>query len=390
MVGTGRALAAALLLATLGGCEFRRVLSAPPGQRVLEVEGILTTADTGQTVLVEWAQAGAATVGVSGAIVRLIDSTPRGCATAVVQLAELTADSTARPGTYVAPGFCPLAAGDRVALTVTTPDGQVVTGATVIPGLGALALRVGAAVAAAPGDTLTMDRTRDSITVGAALVGARALEVEAVRTTAGETATLNVATDTSGLIVPGNLVRPGDSARSIFRAGAYYRLTVAAMDTNYFDFFRSATNPLTGTGFINHLTGAIGVFGSVAPETYVVKVVAPQRDPREGVYHLTGSVGGAAVDVTWDVYGDPIDTTSFRAFVDGQWAGGPIHTDANGTYAGTSWQGILLSPAPPDTAYPAYVLTGTRAAPGTPFPLVVTQPGAARADTVVAVQVSSP
>lgn len=390
MVSPRAAGAAALLLAALGGCRFREVLNAPPGPAVLEVEGVLSTAEGAPTVLVEWAQAGEPTVGVSGATVQLTDSTPRGCAAPVVRLVEAAADSTTRPGTYTATGFCPLAPGDRVLLTVTAPDGQVVTGATDVPGLGAVTVRAGAAVAAAPGDTLTMDRTRDSLAVSATLVDARALEVEAVRVTAGEAPALNLATDTSGVIVAGDLVRPGDSTRSVFRAGAYYRLTIAAMDTNYFDFVRSATNPLTGTGYLNHLSGAVGVFGSIAPATYELKVVAPQRDPREGLYHLTGSVAGSPVDVTWDVYGDPIDTTSFRAFVDGQWAGGTVHTDANGEFGAGGFQGVMFGPPVADTAYPAFLLSGTRAPVGTPFPLIVTRPGAAPADTIVALQIATP
>jgi Domain of unknown function (DUF4249) len=377
----------AVLLVALGGCKFREVLNAPPGPPALVVEGVLNTADTVQTVLVESSQAGDTTIGLGGAVVQLTDSTPRGCATPVVRLAE-AAGPTPRPGAYTG-AFCSLAPGDRVLLRVSTPDGQVVTGATEVPGLGAVSIRVGAVTAAAP-DTLTMDRTRDSLAVNTVLDRARALEVEAVRTTAGEVPALNVTTDTAAVIVPGDIVQPRDSTRSVFRAGAYYRLTVAAMDSNYFDYARSATNPLTGTGFINHLDGALGVFGSVAPATWVLKVVAPQRDPREGVYHLTGTVAGAPVDATWDVYGDPIDTTSFRAFVDGQWAGGAVHTDANGDFGGSGWQGEMFAPTVTDTAFPAYLLSGTRAAAGTPFPLVVTRPGAARPDTVVAVQVSSP
>jgi hypothetical protein len=381
--------AAALLFAALGGCKVREVLNAPPAPPVLEVEAVLNTADSAQTVLVELAQAGAATTGVSSAIVQLTDSTPRGCAGPVVQLAEVTAGPMARTGTYTTPTFCPLGAGDRVLLRVTTPGGQTVAGATDVPGLGAISVRVGSVVATAP-DTLTMDRTRDSVVVNAALDRARALEVEAVRTSAGESPVLNDATDTTAVIVPGDLVRPGDSARSVFRAGAYYRLTVAAMDTNYFDFVRTATNPLTGSGFINHLDGAIGVFGSLAPATWVLRVVAPQPDAREGTYHVTGTVAGGAVDVTWEVYGDPIDTTSFRAFVDGVWAGAALHTDANGTFGGASFQGVLFGSVVADTAHPAWVLTGTRAAPGTPFPLVVTRPGVTQTDTVAAVQTASP
>ena len=71
---------------------------------------------------------------------------------------------------------------------------------------------------------------------------------------------------------------------------------MAALDTNYFDFTRSITNPLTGRGFINHLSGGIGVFGSIAPVTYELRVTAPQTDAREGIYRFTGNVAGSFVD----------------------------------------------------------------------------------------------
>jgi hypothetical protein len=198
--------------------------------------------------------------------------------------------------------------------------------------------------------------------------------------------------------IPGNLVDPTGDGRTLFRAGAYYQLTVAAMDTDYYDFVRSSTNPLTGRGFINHLTGGIGVFGSEAPLTYELRVTAPQLDPREGRYHLTGVVGGAAVDVTWDVYRDPLANGStfgpgdgFCAFVDGQWVGGAVRTSANGSFVGTTWRGRMFGPTSTDSANLTFLLSGTRAAQGTPFPVLVAPARAvSQVDTLTAVQISGP
>jgi hypothetical protein len=373
-----------LLLACAGGCKLTEVVNAPPGDPVIVVQGVLNTAVLRQTVLVQQSASGDTTTGISGASVLLTDLDPRGCATPAVQLVETT------PGVYRSADFCPLAPGDRLTLSVHTQDGHIVTGATRVPGVGSIVVRAGSTTAHLPPAALAIDRTRDSLFFTVGLVDARALQIEAVRTTAGEDPTLSFTTDTTSVSVAGNLVDLSGSGRSIFRAGAYYEVTAAAMDTNYFDFVRSFTNPLTGRGFINHLSGAVGVFGSVAPLTYELRVTAPRSDPREGVYHLTGHVSGMPVDVTWDVYGDPI-ATSFRAFVDGQWTAGPVHTSANGSYVGTTFSGTMFGATDTDTPNPTFFLAGTRPAQGTPFPVLVTPAsGPPIVDTLTALQVSGP
>jgi hypothetical protein len=83
-------------------------------------------------------------------------------------------------------------------------------------------------------------------------------------------------TDTLGVALPGDLVNPfegGDAGRPVFGVGREYSLTVAVTDTNYYDFVRSRSDPFTGRGFLNHLEGGIGVFGSVAAYRYVLRVV---------------------------------------------------------------------------------------------------------------------
>jgi len=391
---------AVAFVACLAACTLREVVTAPPGSPVLVVEGVLSAVGTTQSVLVQQSQEGDTTVGVSFAAVEMTDLDPHGCATPTVALVEVSAavNPNVPAGTYQTTSFCPLAPGDQVALRVATADGRVATGATMIPGIRPITVRVGSTTASFPGESLPMDRTRDSLSVSVALTFARALQLEAVRTTAGEDASLNVITDTTSLTLPGNLATPGDDGRTVLRAGAYYVLTVAAMDTNYYDFVRSSTNPLTGRGFLNHLTGAVGVFGSEAPLTYELRVTAPQLDPREGVYRLTGSVRGVPVNVTWDVYRDALvsDTTvsagdGFCAFVDGQWVGGAVHTSANGTFAGTTWMGTMFGPTAAPIPKPTYLLSGTRAAQGVAFPVTVSPAGAPETvDTLTALQVSGP
>jgi uncharacterized protein DUF4249 len=402
-----RRLKRVVLLGSLAGaaCKLMDVVAAPPGDPVIVVQALLNAVQQTQRVLVERARSGDTTTGISGAIVQLTDLDPRSCPTPTVQLQELpfpVSGDVPGGGMYQTQSFCPLQPGDRVTLRVQTPDAHVVTGATRIPGMGALAVRVGAVTAQAPPDSLTMDRIRDSLFVSADLLFARALQVEAVRTTAGEDPTLSLSTDTTSVSVPGDLVEPGDNGRTIFRAGTYYHLTAAALDTNYFDFVRSETNPLTGRGFINHLSGGVGVFGSFAPVADELRVVAPQTDPREGMYRVTGRVRGVDVNVIWDVYRDALTVVDrgsvtfekgdgFCAFVDGQWVDGPTHTSANGSFGATAFVGEMFGPTDAASPKPTYLLSGIRPQQGTPFRLLVSSVSAPSiADTLTAVQISGP
>jgi len=371
----------ALLLVALVGCRLSDKLALAPGDPVVQVESVLDPSRSTQTVLVQRSQPGVPSESVSGAIVTLTDLDPRGCATPAVQLVETAS------GVYSVSDWCPLGAGDRITLRVTTPDGAVIAGMTRIPGFRGIVVSAGATSAQLAPARLAIDRTRDSVHVAADVSVSHAIQVEAIRTTTGETATLRFVSDTLSVVIPGDLVDPFDE-RTILRAGCYYQLTVAALDTNYYDFTRSITNPLTGQGFINHLSGGIGVFGSLVPLSYELRVTAPQMDPREGKYHFTGRVGGAVVDVVWDVYRDALSATRIRAFVDGRWAGDSVRTSANGSFTDEVFRGSIFTPAV--SPGPAYTLQGTRPALGIPFSVAVRTSASGRMDTVTVVQVSGP
>jgi hypothetical protein len=79
---------------------------------------------------------------------------------------------------------------------------------------------------------------------------------------------------------------------AVFLPGFQSRVSVAAIDRNYFDYYRSANDPFTGSGLINRLEGGIGVFGGLAElYSYNVFVSADLDDPFEGWYELVQREG---------------------------------------------------------------------------------------------------
>ena len=71
----------------------------------------------------------------------------------------------------------------------------------------------------------------------------------------------------------------------VFFPGFRQDLLVLAVDENYFDYYRSANDPFTGSGLLTHLDGATGVLGSVVPIRQTrVEVVAPVDEPGEGTW----------------------------------------------------------------------------------------------------------
>jgi hypothetical protein len=74
----------------------------------------------------------------------------------------------------------------------------------------------------------------------------------------------------------------------VFWPGFEQTLTVAAVDTNLYDYYRSRSDPFSGIGLINHVQGGLGLFGSVA--------VIERR----------------VLDVTQDFSGHPLEATFTR------------------------------------------------------------------------------
>ena len=76
----------------------------------------------------------------------------------------------------------------------------------------------------------------------------------------------------------------------VFIPGFPQAVTVSAVDSNYYDWFRSHSNTISGTGLINRVRGGIGVFGSLVRLRFEdLHVVAPQTEPEAGRFQIVGT-----------------------------------------------------------------------------------------------------
>jgi hypothetical protein len=311
----------------------------------------------------------------------------------LIQQAPIDAGAQAT-GTYAGP-ICRPEPGEHLLLRVETPAGEVVTGATVVPGASARDVST-RDLAFLAGGTGTLDRERDTLGVGVTPISGKALQVEMRSDGNRENLAIYAFTDSLGIRIPGNLVNPfeGDDGESVFRAGRYYALAVALTDANYYDFLRSRSDPFTGRGFINHLTGGIGVFGSVETERYRLRVVAPMDDPKEGVYRLTGMMDSVAVDVTLELYLDDVQPEQVSAFVYGAWWDGVVDGSGDGWFDPTGEFLFYLDTHRTPGYGPQFFLLGMLSPGGETFPLLVRWfdpvTRASHEDTLTAQRISGP
>lgn len=78
--------------------------------------------------------------------------------------------------------------------------------------------------------------------------------------------------------------------RHVFIPGFPQAVTVSAVDSNFYDWYRSQNGELSGEGLINRVQGGLGVFGSLVRLRFVaLTVVAPQPEPVAGTFVFAGT-----------------------------------------------------------------------------------------------------
>jgi hypothetical protein len=166
--------------------------------------------------------------------------------------------------------------GNRYTLSVTAPEGAVVTGSTVIPS------------GTIPRSSIpsAFNRDRDTLRVNVPQFGGfRALWLR-IETGIDPFDLFSVDPDLS---VSGLIRNPNsNNLPHVFFPGFQDLVIVAAVDTNLYDYYRSGNDPFTGTGLIQHLTGGYGLFGSVAIVQRGAMLVTqdPKGDAIEGRFTL--------------------------------------------------------------------------------------------------------
>lgn len=143
-----------------------------------------------------------------------------------------------------------LASGSTYTLHVTLPDQREVTGSTTIPS------STPRAVLAVPA---TLTRANESLSLAwPRVTGATAYDVSISSARSSYTVFADTAVVLRG-------TAENSDGTPAFVAGLAHRITVSAVDANYYDYYRRGSDLFTGTGPISRLNGAIGVFGSIVP-----------------------------------------------------------------------------------------------------------------------------
>ena len=365
-----------------------------PGERTVVVQAVIDRSQAQQFLLLERSNAGDTNVVSAGGGNRVPPARPRfpvtgatvvvehlagACTGQITTFIEVppTPPSVIPTGRYAGAPTC-LLPGERLGLMVTTPQGELVTGETTIPGADSHSVRAGAAVARFIMDTVRFDRERDTMRVAMTASIGRGMQIEIRRAENHDHIAAEVINDSLGVAFPGNIIDPfeGDSGETTFRAGAYYLMTVAMADTNYFDYARTFSDPITGRGFLNHLTGGLGVFGSIETAQYMLRVVGSVNDPKEGVYRITGVSGTTNLDITIETYLDDFTGNEFSAFVKGAWVNGAVDVSGDGSFgyqpgftanSPDAFQFAFEVVRPTNPTFRRYLLRGVRSATGSSF-----------------------
>lgn len=163
-------------------------------------------------------------------------------------------------------------------LAVRTTKGELLSAETSVPG----------GVAEAGATLGTMDRSRDTLTIGwPATPGARSYFVR-IDTPFGPRTFF---TESTQVRLPGLLRNTErDELPHVFFPGFAQAVTVSAVDSNYYDWYRTHNGELTGDGLINRVSGGLGVFGSLVRLRFdSLTVTEPQTSPVEGHFDLYGT-----------------------------------------------------------------------------------------------------
>ena len=282
-------LAVALITAA---CELDKV-AIPRTKDEIALHSVLSASASTQVVLLERTRNGSVRMfaprfdledpivtdeGVAESRATVNLTTPDGRTLAAVEDAVARSDRKGE-GIYrfALPGSA-LAQGGTYRLTVRTQKNEELTAETVVP----------SGAAAIVADQRVFDRARDTVSLEWPVSsGARAYFVR-VETPFGPRVFFTQATRVR---LPGDLRNVDlEVLPHVFIPGFPQAITVSAVDSNYYDWYRTHNDALSATGLVNRVQGGIGVFGSLVRVRYVaVEVTAPQTQPIAGTFRFSGT-----------------------------------------------------------------------------------------------------
>ena len=279
------------LVVLVVACEIEKV-EIPRPDRALALHGVLSASAYSQVVLLERTRNGSVSVrapsfdledplgsdsGIaeSDAIVTL--TTPSGAT--LVAKEDITELFGTGSGVYrFSLSGSALERNGTYRLSVLTRAGEQLAAETIVPG----------GVAAVTAEPRTFDRATDEIV----------LEWPESRSARSYLVRIETPFGPRSFFTDGTRVRLGGDLRNsdadglprVFIPGFPQAVTVSAVDSNYYDWFRSHNDALSGTGLLNRVRGGLGVFGSLVRLRLLdLNVVAPQREAAAGTFRFVGT-----------------------------------------------------------------------------------------------------
>lgn len=287
----------------LAGCKLDEV-SIPSTTPTVVVQSVLNPANGTQVMYLERTLTGTITVQdsafnpndpirtgggipITGASAQLVDSDGT-----VTNAVEQKTTGNAGTGVYLFPLARGLRFGARYDLRVRTLEGETVSASTRIPT--PLTTSTNAL-------TRTFNRDHDTLLV----TWNRAIQARtyAIRIESPfgpffmftDSAFFRLTGDTRNIF--------SSDLRRVLIPGFRQDALVAAVDSNFYDYYRTNNDPFTGSGIISRITGGIGLFGSiVSVTTGTLNVVADQRDTVEGRYRATAGATDGTRPSTFQLY----------------------------------------------------------------------------------------
>lgn len=163
-------------------------------------------------------------------------------------------------------------------LVIQTIAGENLQAETSVPG----------GVAATVAEQRAFDRSKDTLLLEwPAVAGARSYFVR-IETPFGPRSFF---TDSTRLRLAGELRNvDAETLPRVFVPGFDQAVTVSAVDANFYDWFRTSNDPLSGTGLVSSVQGGLGVFGSLVRLRYEdLGVMVPQTEPVTGTFDFVGT-----------------------------------------------------------------------------------------------------
>lgn len=275
---------------TIASCDIGTV-NVPPTTPGVVVHAVLNPSAASQVVLLERTLTGTITIPdtginrgadpivsdggipISGATVEIIDSTGK----AVRGIEDATVNPSHQGlGVYRVqiPGPS-LVLGAVYRLHVRTPQGEEVVASTRIPK---------PAVRSSGGLTRTFNVDHDvSNPQWQAVPGASSYMIR-VETPFSPFLAF---TDSTRFQFTGQLRNLfSEDLQRVFQPGFRQDILIGAVDSNFYDYYRTGNDPFTGSGIINRVVGGIGMFGSLVTISSGTFTVTADQTPPEGRYRF--------------------------------------------------------------------------------------------------------